>query len=208
MTITALAQAGGALSQRSWPTLSGSDCCFQSSTGLQVGPEGSARARQAASGPLAAKPSRSASACSRRSRLRTRSSSAGERRRIGGSRSDPVLDKVIFMLMTVALIGLLILFGLASAVGIVDGRSQRSAWNRIAAGRRHLAEYRSALHEHELSLDARRLDLDALERRLQLRERTAAEQERALDDRVRCLERREQELTAREGLAARGPDAA
>jgi len=121
---------------------------------------------------------------------------------------NPVLDKVIFMLMTVALIGLLILFGLASAVGIVDGRSQRSAWNRIAAGRRHLAEYRSALREHELSLDARQLDLDALERRLQLRERTVAEQERALDDRVLSLDRREHALADREGFAARGPDAA
>jgi hypothetical protein len=49
----------------------------------------------------------------------------------------------------IALVGLTILFGLALLIGIVDGRARDSAWRRIAAARRDIAETRRDQEERE-----------------------------------------------------------
>jgi hypothetical protein len=78
---------------------------------------------------------------------------------------------VIGMLTTVAIGATLVLLGLATLVGVIDGRSQRSAWNRIAVARRGLFEVGQALDDRETALDVREDELDARSRRLRAAER-------------------------------------
>ena len=49
----------------------------------------------------------------------------------------------------IALVGLTILFGLALVIGVADGRARDSAWRRIAAARRDIAEARREQEERE-----------------------------------------------------------
>jgi hypothetical protein len=88
---------------------------------------------------------------------------------------------VIDMLVTVAVTGMLVLLGLAALVGIVDGRAQRSAWNRIAATRRRLNGIQEILGAREMALDAREEELDARARRLHAAERRLDARARAAD---------------------------
>jgi hypothetical protein len=101
-------------------------------------------------------------------------------------------------MLTVVVIGLFLLLGLAAVAGFVDSRAQHSAWHRIAARRRELTEIRNALDGQQLHLQVREEELDALERRLRVREQAVAAAEQALTERTRALDRG----------AARGPDAA
>jgi hypothetical protein len=71
----------------------------------------------------------------------------------------------------VAVGGLGLLIGLAAAIGILSDRYARtSAWNRVAAARRLLAERLRELEEREFSLTARADELDLRESRLRQRE--------------------------------------
>ena len=77
------------------------------------------------------------------------------------------------MVATVAIVGLLILFGLATAIGLVESGSQRSAWNRIAAARKEIFADRRAIDELTVALQVR-------EDRLRLRERAVRIREEAV----------------------------
>lgn len=56
------------------------------------------------------------------------------------------------MLSAVAILGVLVLAGLAITVGVLDSRSQRAGWDRLAAQRRLQAARNLALDEREEAL--------------------------------------------------------
>ena len=75
-------------------------------------------------------------------------------------------------MLAVALGGLGLLIGLAAAIGMLTDRQARgTAWNRIAAARRLVAERFRELEEREFLLIARTDELDLREARLRQRER-------------------------------------
>ena len=108
------------------------------------------------------------------------------------------------MTATIAIVGLLVLFGLAAVAGLVDGRSQQSAWNRIARARREIADDRSVIAQWTAALDKRQDDLGARDRRMQAAETHLAVRMAALDDRARTLDRRERALDEQD-LPTSGP---
>jgi hypothetical protein len=79
---------------------------------------------------------------------------------------------------TVAIVGLLILFGLAIVIGLADSGSQRSAWNRIAAARKEIFQDRREIDELTVAQHVR-------EDRLRLRERAVGVREEAVAARER-----------------------
>lgn len=67
--------------------------------------------------------------------------------------------------------GILVLLGLATAVGLaLDRQARAEAWHRVATSRRINAETQRELHELGLVLDVRGADLDLRERRVEFRE--------------------------------------
>ena len=84
------------------------------------------------------------------------------------------------MVATVAIVGLLILFGLATVIGLADSGSQRSAWNRIAAARKEIFEDRRAIDELTVALQVREDRLKLRERAVRVREEAVAARERRL----------------------------
>ena len=84
------------------------------------------------------------------------------------------------MVATVAIVGLLILFGLATAIGLVESGSQRSAWDRIAAARKEIFEDRRAIDELTVALQVREDRLKLRERAVRIREEDVAARERRL----------------------------
>ncbi|MFC4948297.1 hypothetical protein [Pseudonocardia sp. GCM10023141] len=74
------------------------------------------------------------------------------------------------MLVTIAVIGSIVLFGLAVVVGRVQGRSLAEAWDRVAVARRGVVERARQLDELQIALDAFEAQLDRRERRLDYRE--------------------------------------
>ena len=94
------------------------------------------------------------------------------------------------MAATVAIVGLLIMFALATIVGLVESGSQRSAWNRIAAARKEISEDRRAIDELTVALQVR-------EDRLKLRE-----DRRKLRERIPCL----REVPSRDTTSAAGEE--
>ena len=78
-------------------------------------------------------------------------------------------------MLVVALGGLGLLIGLAVAIGMLSDRQARgTAWNRIAAARRLVAERLRELEERDFLLSARADELDLREARLRQRERRAS----------------------------------
>ncbi len=68
--------------------------------------------------------------------------------------------------------GLGLLVGLATAIGLLSDRQARnSAWNRIAAGRRLIAERLRELEQRELTLSVRAEELDLRESQIRRREK-------------------------------------
>jgi hypothetical protein len=68
--------------------------------------------------------------------------------------------------------GLGLLVGLAAAIGVLSDRHARStAWSRIAAARRLIAQRLRDLEEREFELSARADELDLRESRMSRRER-------------------------------------
>jgi hypothetical protein len=84
------------------------------------------------------------------------------------------------MLTTVTIVGLLIMFGLATAIGLADSGSQRSAWNRIAAARKEIFADRRAIDELTVALQVQEDRLTLRERAVRVREEAVAERERRL----------------------------
>ena len=84
------------------------------------------------------------------------------------------------MLVTVALTGMFLLFALAAASGLIDSRSQDSAWRRIAVARREIGEDRRLVSELTIQLQVLEADLALRESAVRAREAAVAERERAL----------------------------
>ena len=82
------------------------------------------------------------------------------------------------MMVTVALIGMFLLFALAAAAGLVDSRSQHSAWRRIATARREISSDRRLIDELTIGLQVLEEDLTRRESVVRAREAAVAERER------------------------------
>jgi hypothetical protein len=89
-------------------------------------------------------------------------------------------EKVIEMLATIALTGTLVLFALATIIGLIDSRSQRSAWNRIAAARKEIFEDRRVIDELTVALQVREDQLELREQAVRGREEAVAGREQRL----------------------------
>ena len=84
------------------------------------------------------------------------------------------------MVATVAIVGLLVLFGLATVIGLVDSGSQRSAWNRIAAAREEIFADRREIDELTVALQVWESQLELRERAVRAREEAVAAREHRL----------------------------
>ena len=84
------------------------------------------------------------------------------------------------MLATIALTGMLVLFALATIIGLIDSGSQRSAWNRIAAARKEISENRREIDELTVALQVWESQLELRERAVRAREEAVAARERRL----------------------------
>lgn len=81
------------------------------------------------------------------------------------------------MAATVAIVGLLIMFALATVIGLVESGSQRSAWNRIAAARKEIFEDRRKIDELTVALQVREDRLKLRERAVRIREEAVVARE-------------------------------
>jgi hypothetical protein len=63
------------------------------------------------------------------------------------------------MLSAVAIVGTFVLIGLAVTVGVLDGRSRRAGWSRLADQRRRQSARSRALDEREEALAAESREL-------------------------------------------------
>jgi hypothetical protein len=79
------------------------------------------------------------------------------------------------MLVVIAVIGLLVLGGLAVWVGLIEGDALDRAWRRVASARQGLTQRETLLVDRELKLDER-------EREVELREAIVRRWERRLGD--------------------------
>jgi hypothetical protein len=80
------------------------------------------------------------------------------------------------MLVVIAMIGVLILGGLAVWVGLIEGDALDGAWRRVASARQGLAQRETHLADREFRLDERERDVELREARLKRRERRLREE--------------------------------
>ena len=73
-----------------------------------------------------------------------------------------------------------IFFALATIIGLIDSRSQRSAWNRIAAARKEIFEDRRVIDELTVALQVREDQLELREQAVRGREEAVAGREQRL----------------------------
>jgi hypothetical protein len=74
------------------------------------------------------------------------------------------------MLVMVAVVGGLVLVGLAIVIGVLESRSLQAAWGRVAVARRVVEDRTHELDERELAMEMREEQLNRRERRLDYRE--------------------------------------
>lgn len=84
------------------------------------------------------------------------------------------------MLTTVAIIGLFTLLALGALAGLLDGSSQRSGWNKIAAARKEIGHDRQVIDELTVALQVWESQLELRERAVRVREEDVAARERGL----------------------------
>ncbi|WP_433287646.1 hypothetical protein ACQPZQ_33855 [Pseudonocardia sp. CA-142604] len=84
------------------------------------------------------------------------------------------------MLVMVAVVGGLILVGLAIVIGVLESRTLQAAWGRVAVVRREVEDRARELDQRELAMEMREEQLDRRERRLDYREELQLGREEAL----------------------------
>lgn len=73
---------------------------------------------------------------------------------------------MVGVLVVIAVVGVLVLAGLAAWVGYIEGNALNGAWRRVATARRGQNLRETCLDEREGELDDREAFLDGWERRL------------------------------------------